>query len=99
VLERIRHTIVLHSTLDQHGVGSAERKLIENCGERIDAQIAVAPKTEKQARALVQTAARRNAPEPVGTPRDKPRAKPAAPTNLAAQTGDLSAAISQGTPA
>lgn len=97
VLERIRHTMVMQSTLDQYGVPTAERALIANSGERIDAQIAVAPKTEKQARQLVQSAARRNAPEPTGTPRTKQQKPKAAPTpNLAAQTGDLSAAISKG---
>jgi hypothetical protein len=98
VLDRIRNTLVLPKTLDEYRVSEVERDLIAGATARIDAQIASAPKTEAQQKQLVASRKRTDsasAPtDPVGTPRDGKRRK--ADINSAAQTGDLSAAISKG---
>lgn len=88
-LERIRPVLVTEVSLTTFRVPQAERALIASAGQRIDAQLAGAPRTVVSARLVRKSAheeQRQTRPAPISAPVVK------APSTAAA-TGDLAAAI------
>lgn len=92
VLERIAPTIVMQSTMTAYRISDAEQQMIESSRERIEAQLRSAPRAEKSSRMIRTTSAsEQRKPSKIGTVPDAPVVSKE--INIAAATGDLSAAI------
>lgn len=94
VLEEILPVIVTDMSLSRHGVGPEERRLIESANDRIAKQIETAPRNRK-ASPKIQVSSMREQPKrrAIATP-EQPKPTPTPAINIAAATGDMSAAIS-----